>query len=74
MELYEEIELQDCPRCGGTGVLEEENGWCFYVSCVDCGCHTAEAMYSSSADRFNAALSAAHNWNIGKTLTSEPGE
>jgi len=74
MDIYDEIELQDCPRCGGAGMLEEENGWCFYVTCVDCGCHTAEARYDSAEERFNAALNAAHIWNIGKTLTSEPGE
>ena len=27
MELYEEIELQECPICGGPAALEEENDW-----------------------------------------------
>ena len=42
MELYEQIELQECPICGGAGLMEEENGWCFYAACLDCGAHTAE--------------------------------
>ena len=41
MESYQEIELQECPICGGAGLMEEENG-CFYVACLDCGSHTAE--------------------------------
>ena len=41
MESYQEIELQECPICGGAGLMEEENGWCFYVACLDCGSHTA---------------------------------
>ena len=31
MDIYEELELQDCPYCRGPGVLEEEGGWCWYV-------------------------------------------
>ena len=38
MDIYEEVTLQDCPYCGGPGVLEEENGWCWSVVCMDCGC------------------------------------
>ena len=45
MELYEQIELQECPICGGAGLMEEENGWCFYAACLDCGAHTAEIRY-----------------------------
>ena len=44
MELYEQIELQECPICGGAGLMEEENGWCFYAACLDCGAHTAEEV------------------------------
>ena len=32
MDIYDEIELQDCPYCGGVGLLEEENGWSWYVT------------------------------------------
>ena len=31
MELYQDIDLQDCPLCHGPGMIEEENGWCLYV-------------------------------------------
>ena len=41
MNIHEELELQDCPYCGGAGLLEEENGWCWYVMCLDCGAQTA---------------------------------
>ena len=44
-----EIELQDCPLCGGAGLLEEEGGWCLYIQCLDCGCHTAGAVELKSA-------------------------
>ena len=36
-----DIELQACPHCGGDGVIEDEGGWCVYVTCCDCGAHTA---------------------------------
>ena len=51
-----DIELQICPHCGGDGILEDENGWCCYVTCMDCGAHTATL------------------WNIGKVVSSHPGE
>ena len=38
MDIHEEIDLQECPYCGGAGLLEEEHGW--YVICVDCGSQT----------------------------------
>ena len=41
MNIHEELLLQDCPFCGGAGLLEEENGWCWYAVCVDCGSQTA---------------------------------
>lgn len=33
MDPIYEIELEDCPFCGGPGVWQEENGWCVYVEC-----------------------------------------
>ena len=74
MESYQEIELQECPICGGAGLMEEENGWCFYVACLDCGSHTAEIRYERPAERLDAAQRAAHLWNIGKVLTDTPNE
>ena len=53
-QILKEIELQDCPLCRGTGALEEEGGWCFYVSCLDCGAHTAEIPYKTKEERLTA--------------------
>ena len=74
MELYEEIELQECPICGGPAALEEGNDWSFYVACLDCGAHTADIRYASGDTRRDAAQRAAHLWNIGKVLSSNPGD
>ena len=74
MELYEEIELQECPICGGPAALEEENDWSFYVACLDCGAHTADIRYASGDTRRDAAQRAVHLWNIGKVLSSNPGD
>lgn len=74
MDIYEEIELQDCPICGGAGLLEEENGWCWYVMCMDCGAHTAEIEFFKPEDRREAAHQAAYIWNLGKVVRSDPGE
>ena len=74
MELYEEIELQECPICGGPAALEEENDWSFYVAGLDCGAHTADIRYASGDTRRDAAQRAAHLWNIGKVLSSNPGD
>ena len=74
MDIHKHLELHDCPYCGGPGLLEEEHGWCFYVMCMDCGCHTAEISYKAPTERITAAKNAAHLWNIGKVLRSDPGE
>ncbi len=73
-ELFHLVDLQDCPCCGGSALLEEESGWCFYVTCMDCDRHTAEVEYRSAEGRENAARQAAYLWNIGKVLTGVPGE
>lgn len=74
-----EIDLEPCPHCGGVGIIEEEAGWCFYTACLDCGAHTAEVAYKTSADgdgdsRETAAKKAAGLWNNGKVLRADPGE
>ncbi len=74
MDIIQTIELQDCPLCGGTGVLFEEGGWTFSVQCCDCGCHTAAAIYHGPEDRAEAAASAARCWNMGKVINPAPGE
>lgn len=74
MEVYEELDLQDCPICRGTGVLEEEGGWCCYIACMDCGAHTVHVEFRTPAERLDAAQRAARLWNIGKVLTDTPND
>ena len=71
---FEEIELQDCPYCGGAGCFEEEGGWCLYIQCLDCGAHTAELSYNNETERLEAAQRAARTWNIGKVIYPGPGD
>ena len=54
MDPIYEIELQDCPYCRGTGTVEDEQGWCVYVTCVDCGAQTAHASYETPEERLAA--------------------
>ena len=72
MNIYEEIDLQDCPLCGGAALLQEEQGWCFYITCVDCDCHTVEVPFKGDEQKIEAAKSAAHLWNIGKVIIGDP--
>ena len=74
MDIHKELMLLDCPYCGGAGLLEEENGWCWYVMCLDCGAQTASFEYRSDAERVDAARRAAHLWNIGKVVRADIGE
>ena len=74
MDIYEEIELHDCPYCRGAGLLEEENGWTWYVMCMDCGAQTAPFPYHTPETRLDAARMAAHVWNIGKVIRGDIGE
>ena len=74
MDIYQEIDLQNCPNCGGTGILEEENGYCWYVMCMDCGAQTAPCEYHGAKDRVEAARKVAHLWNIGKVMRGGIGE
>ncbi len=74
MDIFDEIHIQDCPYCGGAGLLEEESGMSWYVICVDCGSHTAAFNYFSPADRLKTAQSAVHLWNIGKIIRETPGD
>ena len=70
MDLYDEIELFDCPQCHGPGLIQEENGWCLYVECLDCGCHTAELPFKNEEERKTVAKQAASLWNVGKVIAS----
>ena len=74
MNPFEEIDLQDCPLCGGVGVMTEEGGWAITVQCCDCGCQTAVATYNKPEERMEAAKSAAYTWNIGKVIYTGAGD
>ena len=74
MNIHELLRLQDCPFCGGAGLLEEENGWCWYAMCMDCGSQTAAFEYRTPEERVDAARKAAHIWNIGKIVRANPNE
>lgn len=74
MDIHKDISLQDCPYCGGAGLLEEENGWCWYVMCMDCGAQTAPIDYKTPEGRVEAAQKAARLWNVGKVVRSDNGE
>ena len=74
MEHFDDIDLLDCPHCGGTGTIEEEGGWCVYVQCLDCGAHTAELSYKNEDERREAVRKAAMTWNFRKVIRPTPGE
>ena len=71
---FADIELFECPLCHGPGLIQEENGWCLYVQCMDCGCRTAELSYNSEEERQQMARHVASTWNIGKVIHSGPGD
>ena len=74
MDMELDLDLQECPICGGPALLEDENGWCCYIACLDCGAHTVHIEYPTFADRPDAVRRAAHLWNIGKVLTDTPND
>ena len=74
MDQIEKISLQECPQCDGPALIQEEDGWCLYVECLDCGCHTAELSYKNEEERLEAANNVAALWNMGKVIKSCVGE
>ena len=74
MDFLEDIEILDCPICGGAALLEEENVWCLYVTCLDCGCSTAEIPFKNEEEKKDAARRAVNTWNMGKVISMGPGE
>ncbi|MDO4372674.1 MAG: Lar family restriction alleviation protein [Clostridia bacterium] len=74
MDPIYEIELEDCPVCRGVGAMQEEQGWCVYVACMDCGAETAHSAYSTPEERLEAARQAAKLWNMGKVIHTAASE
>ena len=59
MDPINEIELEDCPVCRGAGYIEDEQGWCMYACCLNCGTETAHVSYKTPEERLEAARQAA---------------
>ena len=74
INIDEMLEISDCPLCDGGALLEEECGCSYYVSCLDCGCHTVNIDFRSDEERLDAAKRAVMLWNTGKVISSSPGE
>ena len=74
MNIHERFSLQDCPRCGGPGLLDEESSGWIYAVCMDCGAQTAPFEFNTPEEREAAAEKAATLWNIGKVIRQENGE
>lgn len=66
------IELQDCPICGGAGLLEETDNYGYSVFCLDCGSRTVTIPFGS--DKADSAGRAAALWNAGKVIVESRGE
>lgn len=66
------FELQDCPICGGTGLLEENDNYGFGVSCLDCGSRTVTIPFGN--DKAESMNKAAMLWNSGKVIVESRGE
>ena len=74
MDIFKEVVLEDCPYCGGAGLLEEENNFSWYAICVDCGSQTASIEYKKPEDRAEAARKVGQLWNMGKVVRADLGE
>ena len=69
-----EIELEPCPDCEGTGVLEYEEGWCVWAECTCCGTKTAFLTYKTEEEKAKAERGSMDLWNARKVIHARPGE
>ena len=67
------VEIYECPLCGGAGILEEDCGSSYYVTCLECGCHSVNIDFKSDDDRLDAAKRTADLWNCGKVILAGTG-
>lgn len=76
MDIYKMVEVGDCPQCGGTGMLEEEPGTGYFVTCVECGTHSVIVDFTEDTEsaRIIAAKKTAELWNEGRAISSARGE
>jgi hypothetical protein len=73
MDITDKIVLDDCPICGGGGLIEAEDMG-YYAACLDCGAYTGTVSYKDEAGKLAAAEKAAMLWNTGKVINPAPGE
>ena len=57
-DFTENIEIHDCPICGGAGLIEAEPQG-YYVACLDCGSYTGTVSFKTEEGRQEAAERAA---------------
>ena len=74
MENNEELIMEECPMCRGTGIIQHEGGWNVQVECADCGSHTVYVEYENDAEKAEAERKVVRLWNLGKVIKSNPGE
>lgn len=73
-DIYKIIDLNDCPICGGAGLLDEEKGSGYNVTCMDCGSYSVHVNFANEEERLIAARKTAQLWNSGKVISSNVGE
>lgn len=73
MDVYDLVDIYDCPLCDGAALLEEE-GNSYYVMCCECGCHSVNVNFKTEEQRLDAAKRTAMLWNSGKVIKGTPGE
>ena len=54
--------------------MQDEQGWCVSVACMDCGAETAHADYRTPEERLEAARRVALLWNMGKVIHTGVGD
>ena len=69
-----DIILEECPMCRGTGMIMHEGGWNVKVECADCGSHTVYVEYEDDTSRDEAVRKVVTLWNLGKVIKANPGE
>ena len=74
METNENLILEDCPICRGTGMIIHEGGWNVQVECCDCSAHTIYVEYDNEEEMMEAEKTVVHLWNIGKVVSGGRGE
>ncbi len=73
--MNDEYELLPCRVCHeDLAYLEEEGGWCVYVTCANCGSQTAFCRYEGEEEKEEAEKKAIHLWNMGKVIAERRGE